>query len=341
MQLRQSSKHWRLLTGGLFAAAVLLAASRPACSAEPGPFTALPDWPKLGSDVQLGQISGLALDSHDRLFVFSRRERTWADAVGRNAGQPIRSAAVLVLDRDTGALRQSWGTNFFWLPHGLTIDQEDNVWLTDVARHQVFKFTPDGRLLLTLGEAGKPGDDEGHFNKPTDVAIAKDGTFFVSDGYGNARVAKFSADGKFLKAWGTHGGAPGQFNTPHGIAIDRAGRVLVADRGNARVQVFDADGKFLAEWKGAALGRPWAIAVATDGSIFIVDGGDQPKSGPDRARVHRVDESGRVRETFGSSGTGAGQFVWPHDVAVASNGAVFIAEVTGMRVQKFVRPVAR
>ncbi|MBI3881108.1 MAG: hypothetical protein HY301_13735 [Verrucomicrobia bacterium] len=318
-----------------------LLAALAARATEPAPFTVVPDWPKLTSDAPLGQVSALGVDSRDHIFVFSRRERTWADAMGKNLGQPVRNAAVLVLDRDTGALLESWGTNFFWLPHGLTVDHADNVWLTDVARHQVFKFTRNGKLLLTLGEAGKPGDDAGHFNKPTDVAIAGDGTFYISDGYGNARVAKFSAEGKFLKSWGTHGNAPGQFNTPHGIALDRAGRVLVADRGNAHVQVFDADGKFLAEWKGAALGRPWAITVASDGSIFVVDGGDQTKGAPDRSRVHRVSESGKVIETFGSYGSGAGQFIWPHDVAVARDGSVFIAEVTGMRVQKFTHQPSR
>jgi peptidylamidoglycolate lyase len=260
--------------------------------------------------------------------------------MGKNLGQPVRSAAVLVLEAGSGELLASWGTNFFWLPHGITIDHADNVWLTDVARHQVFKFSHEGKVLLTLGEAGKPGNDAGHFNKPTDVAVARDGTFFVSDGYGNARVAKFATNGMFLKSWGVKGIASGQFNTPHGISLDRQGRVLVADRGNARMQVFDGEGQFLTAWKGMALGRPWAVRATPEGGVFVVDGGDQTKNLPDRAKVHRVDADGRVLETFGSFGTGAGQFVWPHAVAMARDGAVFVGEVTGARVQKFVRQAA-
>lgn len=250
----------------------------------------------------------------------------------------ITNATILVFDGSTGRQLTSWGENFFHLPHGLTVDHEDNVWLTDVVRQQVFKFTHDGKLLLTLGEKGKAGDDGGHFNQPTDVAVAPDGSFYVSDGYQNSRVAKFSRDGKFLFSWGTKGDGPGQLRVPHGIALDASGRVLVADRGNARLQVFDPQGKFLAEWKGADLGRPWSVAVARDGSIFAVDGGDQSKNSPDRARMVRMGADGHVLETFGAFGHGPGEFIWPHDVAVARDGSIYVVEVSvGMRVQKFVR----
>jgi peptidylamidoglycolate lyase len=148
-----------------------------------------------------------------------------------------------------------------------------------------FKFTADGRLLLVLGEAGVPGDDAQHFNMPTDVAVAEDGTFFVSDGYGNARVLKFAADGTLVLTWGSHGAGPGEFDLPHGIAIDKRGRVLVADRSNARVQVFDSSGKFLDQWRSEDLGRPYAAAAGAEDRVFIADGGDQPETPPDRSGV--------------------------------------------------------
>jgi peptidylamidoglycolate lyase len=224
------------------------------------------------------------------------------------------------------------------MPHGLTIDAEDNLWLTDVGLHQVFKFDPSGNLLMILGERGVSGNDAAHFNLPTDVAVAPDGSFYVSDGYGNSRIVRYSPEGEFLDEWGAKGTAPGQFDVPHGLALDAQGRVYVADRGNARLQIFDGTGKFLAEWKGAQLGRPWAVRIGTDGSVYVVDGGDQPVLFPDRARILKFDASGNLLAWFGSYGQEPGQFTWPHAIALAPNDALYVGEVsTGMRVQKFMR----
>lgn len=223
------------------------------------------------------------------------------------------------------------------MPHGLTIDREDNVWLTDVGLYQVFKFTHDGKLLLTLGERAKPGDDRSHFNLPTDVAVLADGSFYVSDGYKNARVVKFAADGRYEFEWGGKGDAPGKFNLPHGIAVDSHGRVIVCDRTNSRLQVFDARGKFLTQWKGAHIGRPYGVAVGTDDHVFSVDGGDPTAEPAERGKVVELDAEGRVLDTFGSPGKGPGQFQLGHDIAVGPDGAVYVAEGSGKRVQKFVR----
>ncbi|MGB7738716.1 MAG: peptidyl-alpha-hydroxyglycine alpha-amidating lyase family protein, partial [Steroidobacteraceae bacterium] len=249
---------------------------------------------------------------------------------------PIQGTTVWVFEARTGRLLKSWGAGLFIMPHGLTIDRDDNVWLTDVGLQQVFKFSPDGRLLMALGEARVAGNDDTHFDKPTDVAVAKDGTFFVSDGYGNSRVLHFAADGKLRKTWGTKGTGPGEFDLPHGIAIDERGRVLVADRSNARVQVFDTSGKFLDQWQGVQLGRPYAAAVGQKHRVFIADGGDQPKAPPDRAGVAVVDADGQLIMRFGRFGNYDGQFRLAHDIAVAKDGSVYVVDAWGQRVQKFV-----
>jgi peptidylamidoglycolate lyase len=223
----------------------------------------------------------------------------------------------------------------FIMPHGLTVDRNDNVWLTDVGRHQVFKFAADGRLLLTLGERGVAGADSAHFNLPTDVAVRPDGEFYVSDGYQNTRVLRFDAQGRFLSQWGKPGKGAGEFDLPHGLALDKAGRVYVADRSNARVQVFDSTGHFIADWHGPLLGRPYGVAVSPDGTIFSVDGGDQPRTPPDRGGATHLRADGTVLERFAGFGNYDGQFRLAHDVAVGADGAVYVVDAWGQRVQKF------
>jgi peptidylamidoglycolate lyase len=290
-------------------------------------------WPELPPGEILGQATGVDVDSKGNVWVFHRAGREWSEPF---PAEPIGHSTVWVFDGRTGRVLTSWGANAFIMPHGLTIDRDDNVWLTDVGRHQVFKFAPDGRQLLVLGEAGVAGDDARHFDMPTDVAVTADGSFFVSDGYGNSRVLHFAADGKLIKMWGTKGTGPGEFDLPHGIAIDDRGRVLVADRSNARVQVFDQSGKFLDQWRSAELGRPYAAAPGQKNRVFIADGGDQPKIPPDRGGVAVADADGHLITRFGRFGNYDGQFRLAHDVAVAKDGAVYVVDAWGQRVQKFV-----
>jgi peptidylamidoglycolate lyase len=314
----------------------LLVVTSPAVAqsvAADGGYHVVHGWPELPAGEMLGQATGVDIDSKGNIWVFHRAGREWSEPFPKD---PIPRSTVWVFDAATGRLITSWGAGRFIMPHGITIDRDDNVWLTDVGLQQVFKFTPDGRLLLTLGEAGVPGNDARHFDKPTDVAVAEDGTFFVSDGYGNARVLKFSAEGVLLKSWGTPGTGPGEFDLPHGIAIDRAGRVLVADRANARVQVFDQSGRFLTQWHSAQLGRPYAVDPAPSGRLFVADGGDQPEAPPDRSGVAVTDADGRVLARFGRFGNYDGQFRLAHDIAVAKDGAVYVVDAWGQRVQKFV-----
>ena len=280
----------------------------------------------------LGLCAGIGVDSHNNVFVFHRNARVWSTPF---PDAPIAEPTVSVFDGSTGKLLTAWGAGEFIMPHGLTLDHEDNVWLTDVGRHQVFKFSHDGRLLLTLGERGKMGADQTHFDLPTDVAVLPDGSFYVSDGYRNTRVVKFDASGRYQFEWGGKGAEPGRFNLPHGIAVDGRGRVFVCDRSNARLQVFDAFGKFLAEWKGAAIGRPYGVSVAANGHVFLIDGGDQSATEPERSKAVELDTVGNVIASIGSFGKAPGQFQLGHDIAVARNGSVYVAEGKGRRVQKF------
>ena len=293
-------------------------------------------WPALPDGYVLGQCVGVGVDSHNDVFVFHRSGREWSTPFPE---EPIAAPTVSVIDGRTGQLLASWGAGEFIAPHGLTLDGDDHVWLTDVGRHQVFKFTHAGRLLLTLGERGHPGADPAHFNLPTDVAVLPDGSFYVSDGYKNTRVVKFDAAGRYEFEWGGKGAEPGRFNLPHGVAVDARGRVYVCDRSNMRLQVFDPRGKFLAAWKGPAIGRPYGVSIAADGHVFVIDGGDQSATESDRGKVVELDPEGHVLASFGSFGKEPGQFRLGHDLAVAPDGAVYVAEAKGKRVQKFLRPV--
>lgn len=304
--------------------------------APPSGYRVVHGWPALSDGEILGAVTGVGVDSHDNVHVFHRAGRTWPDSPVLDT-TPIASATALRIDGHTGATLARWGADRFAMPHGLTVDGDDNVWLTDCALHQVYKCSHDGRPLLTLGERGVAGDDDSHFNLPTAVAIAPDGSFYVTDGYGNNRVLKFSADGRLLFQWGTKGTGPGEFDLPHGIALDAGGRVYVADRGNARVQVFDAQGRYLYEWKGPALGRPYDVAIGEDGMAFVADGGDQPDTPPDRSALVVVRPDGSVAERVGCFGQNDGEFAIAHDVAAARDGAVYVGDIAGRRVQKFVR----
>jgi peptidylamidoglycolate lyase len=293
-------------------------------------------WPHVPEGTILGQVSGVGIEASGDILLFRRADRDWFG--GALSTDPIASPTILRFDAKTGDLKTSMADSEFAMPHGLTIDKAGHVWLTDVALDQVFELDADGHVLLTLGERGVAGNDASHFDKPTDVAVMDDGSFFVSDGYGNTRVVKFAADGTYQFEWGSPGSGPGEFNVPHGIAIGPDGHVYVADRGNARVQIFDPTGAYLGEWKSPDIGRPWSLAFDSHGDAFVVDGGDQPKNPPDRARVVEVDPAGSVKSSFGSYGNQDGQMIYPHDIAIGADDAIYVVEVgIGRRAQKWVR----
>lgn len=288
-------------------------------------------WPLLPEGFVLGQVCGVGIDSHNQVFIFHRANHSWS-----RTDELIDVPTILSFDGDTGKLTASLGAKMFVLPHGLRVDRDDNIWVTDLTLQQVLKLSHDGKELMRLGTERVAGCDSRHFDKPTDVAVAPDGSFYVSDGYGNNRVAKFSANGNFLFDWGKKGDKPGEFNLPHNVVIDHMGRVYVADRGNARIQVFKDDGSFLYEWKGSSLGRPWGLEFGPDRCLYAVDGGDLLHAGLDRGSIMKLDLKGNILEKWSRFGNYDGQIYWGHDIAVGKNLDVYVGDVYhGMRIQKF------
>lgn len=293
------------------------------------------DWPKFPAGYVLGNPTGIGIDSHQHILVFQRAGRQWTD---KFPDTTIAANTVLVLDKQTGNIISSWGGGLFIMPHGLAVDKDDNVWLTDVGLHQVFKFSHEGKLLMTLGEAKVAGCDSMHFNLPTDVAVAKDGSFYVSDGYGNSRVVKFSASGKYLFEWGKKGSAPGEFNLPHSITLDAKEQVYVADRENSRIQVFDANGKFLKMLDNGDKGHVYAVTMdQTNDALLSVDYlviADTIIKGSD---VIAFDPEGNPAARFGKSGSYDGPLCRYHDLAVDAEGTIYVGDILHHSLLKFKR----
>ena len=220
------------------------------------PYRLVPGWGTLPDGATWGEVPGMAIDASGKLYAFHRSE-----------------VPIVELDR-SGKILKMWGEKLFAWPHGIRIDRFGNLWITDgQARNgigqQVFKYSSDGRLLMTLGTKGVRGEGPDTFGGPCDVAVAANGDIFVADGHQNSRVVKFDKDGKFIKAWGKRGDQPGEFNVPHTIVIDSRGRVLVGDRSNNRIQIFDQDGNFIDQW--AQFGTPSGMYVTPDDTLYVVD----------------------------------------------------------------------
>lgn len=271
-------------------------------------YESVPDFLKIPSRIKLGVCSAAALSSTGELYLFHR---------GANP--------ILAFDA-SGTFLRSWGDDLIGKAHGMRVDGDDNLWVTDTVHHAVFKFSPAGKLLLALGTVDQPGDGIDQFDMPTDIAFGPNGDVFVSDGYGNSRVMKFSRDGKFIALWGTPGTGAGEFDLPHSIVIDAKQRVLLGDRENDRIQVFDLDGQLLEIWPGFA---PYGIALDSSQRVFIADG---------RAnQILRLNDSGQVIQRLGSKGHTPGQFEMPHMLAIDAQGSIYLAEVGGERFQKLRR----
>src|SRR5215472_4094651 len=273
----------RLMLAGGFAATMMLFAA-PADAENPAmPSIDLPNLYAAG--VKFGQMPE-GRQWGGVIAVTPDRDGRSILAFERCGGSCLNSDLPAVLEFDpSGKLTKSFGAGMFVFPHGIAVDKDGNVYVADAdgkngKGHIVVKFSPDGKVLMTLGKPGMPGDAPGYFYRPSAVAVAPDGTIFVADGQGgdsNARVVKLAPDGEIIKTWGKKGSAPGEFNEPHGIALDSTGRVFVADRVNSRIQIFDPDGKFLAEWK--QFGRPSAVFIDKNDVIYVADSQTEDKEG--------------------------------------------------------------
>src|SRR5215469_9592474 len=280
-------------------------------------YAAVADPLALPPDMKMGPAASVAFDSKGYLFVLNR------------GPQPL-------MEFDAGGkFVRSFGEGLFTRTHGLRIDSDGNIWVTDVGAHIVVKLSPEGQVLLTLGTKGQAGEwneatQSHHFNEPNDVAIGANGDIFVVQGHtpgrGDPRVLKFDKSGNFIKTWGGKGTEPGQFEVAHGIAIDAKGLLWVTDRENQRIQIFDQDGKFVRELKYAGL--PCGLSIGRD-SIFMVNGF--------AGQLLKMDLDGNVQAATGKPGKGLGEFGEAHYVAVSPKGEIFIADTVNSTLHKFVK----
>ncbi len=288
-------------------------------------------WARLPADRTWTEAVAVAIDALDRVYVFNR------------------GAHPVAIFSPQGEFLGSWGQGVFARPHGIFIGPDDAVYCADDFDHTVRKFTLDGRLLLTLGTSGRPSDTGATsldfrtirragppFHYPTNAALSPAGEIYVSDGYGNARVHKFASDGRLLFSWGEPGTAPGQFQIPHGIAVDRQGTVYVADRENSRIQLFSPEGRFLSQWTDVA--RPCQVCFDSDENVYVAElgylagmwpGTSPPEGSPTGGRLSIFDRKGSLLARWGGGRKpcAAGDFFAPHGLCVDSRGDIYVAEV--------------
>ncbi|HEV7665365.1 MAG TPA: peptidyl-alpha-hydroxyglycine alpha-amidating lyase family protein [Chloroflexota bacterium] len=296
-------------------------------------YELIPDWEQLPARWTHGDVAGVATDSRDRVFVFNRSEHP-----------------VIVYDRD-GRFLRSWGEGLFTRPHGITI-HDDVVYCADDTDHTVRALTLDGELLWTLGTPNVASDTgyspvgranlksivrgAGPFNRPTRLAVAANGDFYVSDGYGNARIHRFSPQRELILSWGEPGREPGQFNLPHSVWVHTDGRVFVCDRENDRVQIFSPDGELLGMWTGLA--RPGDLWIDADGNVIVgemawntdethLDG--RPYAESRSAQLSVRDLEGNLLSRWGGDDPCApGSFASPHGLCLDTRGDLYVGEVT-------------
>lgn len=309
------------------------------------PYTAVDNWAQMPAGRSWGATSAVDID-RDGTSVWV------AERCGQNSCAGSDLPAILRFDA-SGTLVRSFGAGMFVFPHGMHVDREGNVWVTDgvppgagasTSRggHFVRKFSPEGKVLLTLGQPGTAGNGPDTFNQPSDVVVSRNGDIFVADGHGggtNARIVKFSPQGRFIKSWGQRGTRPGEFDTPHSIAIDSRGRVFVADRNNNRIQIFDQDGNFLEEWR--QFSRPSGLYIDSDDVLYVADSESNTKRHPGGKRGIYVGSAkdGKVTAFIPdpepnpdkSATSGA------EGVAADAKGTIYGAEVGPKRLMKYVK----
>ena len=327
-------------TTATFAAmlAALIAAGDAAAQTPPNPYKVVEGWPTLPAGRTWGGTGAVDVDRNGNVWVFERCGGSRCD----------NSSLDPIMEFDpSGKLVTSFGAGMFVFQHGMGLDRDGNVYVTDAdgnkqgKGHIVVKFSPQGKVLLTLGKPGVTGDGPDTFNRPSDVAVAANGDIFVADGHGgdsNARIVKFDKNGKFIKSWGKKGTAPGDFDEPHGIALDSQGRVFVADRGkNERIQIFDSDGNFIAEWKH--LGRPSGVYIDANDILYVGDtlpngkrvagkhDGIRVASAKDGKAIAFIPEPGLTRDLSDA----------PEGVAADALGNVYAAQTNSRNLRKYVK----
>jgi sugar lactone lactonase YvrE len=310
-------------------------------NSQPNPYRTVDDHFKLPAGRAWGQVPTVDIDSKGHIWVLDRCGGT------RCTGSTLDP--VLEFDA-SGKLLKSFGAGMFVFPHGIFVDKkEDNIWTTDGEGkdgkgQQVVKFNQDGKILMTLGKAGVAGEGPDTFNKPSDVIVAPNGDIFVADGHGgddsNARIVKFTKDGKFIKTWGKKGTGPGEFDAPHSLAFDSKGRLFVADRGNNRIQIFDQDGKLLDQWK--QFSRPTGVFIDKHDVLYVADSDSDSLRNPGWKRGIRI----------GSAKDGSVKYFIPYEgpdpkpgtngppaegVAADSHGNVYGAEVAAKAFKMYVK----
>lgn len=304
----------------------------------PNPYRTIADWAKLPEGRTWGAAAGVDVDRHGNIWV--------AERCGQNTCAGSNLPPILEFD-PSGKLLKSFGAGMFNFPHGIHVDRAGDIWVTDGVGadgkgHQVFKFNPDGKVLMTLGKAGVAGDGPDTFNKPSAVGIAPNGDIFVADGHGpgsNARIVKFDKNGKFIKTWGKLGTGPGEFDIPHCLVFDSKGRILVCDRNNNRIQIFDQEGNYISEWK--QFSRPSGIAIDAKGIIYVADSESESVS-KNHYGWKRGIRVGNIKDgsVFAfipdpvdvATGTSSAE-----GVAVDSHGVIYGAEVGQKDLKKYVK----
>lgn len=299
-----------------------------ACDASPPPREDVPKlavdtgWPTIPANAKYGEVSAVDVDAEGNVWVLHRAGRKWEEPFPQ---QPIAEPTVFKFAPD-GKLLARWGAGQFVMPHGISIAPDGKVWITDVAREQVLRFSPEGVLELTLGEQGVTAQDAGHFGRPADVAFLP-GRVLIADGYVNTRVAEFAPDGKFIRDWG-------DFKVAHAVAVDEQ-RIYVADRENARIQVYDHTGKLAATWASPAGNHTYSLKPLGAGRLLAVEGRDGADRNGAVLRVYKADGTVGASYDIGLPGDDASL---GHDLAIGPDGHIYVTDVNGGRVVRLSLP---